>query len=989
MKPGNPWHLVADATDRGDRLSHHRHVVKIVKKRFPPLHAGVSGLKLSPVEIDSLVAELTDGQSSLTTSFRLKYLNSVLRIGIRDCGWETPLATIPTALIRTPSPITAKIFSHTGQMRRFERAFVASLEVQPSSIDAMAGQMLISAVMFGGLLREKNWDSWLRAADDFDGRSLSIIASDDAPPIRWFADPVTARLLARWCVSSDSGQALLAPKKASACIRAAVADAAFDGVKPASAAELRGWADLRLRMIVPGYLVDYASGGGPSVSLPDCAWQRLLTGRRAVPTARADEAPTFTVLSSLAPAQPVAPRDGVAVLRSLRSALRAYGRGTRKPSRAAAASAIEKIIESHGPASHTSEIMLKWAHVRLTQPKRDGGLDPKSVRRYLTPLATPLMTFAGSDDWSNYEAEDIAELYLLIISSQKTDGEKAMAGRALANFHDVVIRLFPSLTIDMSEIRPGSVRGQVNANIITALEYVNAKQKLFKVGMSWRRRIPCIILILGYRAGLRRNEALLLPLSSLRINADDIELTIRKTCFGGLKSAAGTRRLPLSELLTAKEAAFLRRWLADRPASLAKSGDQLLFCDGSDPMVSLPEAEVFEPIRAALIAATGDPDIRFHNLRHSFATFLLLTLTLPPGVDLQWLGGLDDDIVSDKRRERVSLALLGGGRMSRAGLHAVSQACGHSDVRITLASYMHLADLALWLLLARESVQPALSRKVSAAIAGISQSAVRVQEHRLRQKKDAPRSVDPALRVDDARPTLDSHRDAPRRKAVSHVGVRTRRSKTPLTLKPTAVTNLPPVKYIQNVLEALHAGLAPEDCARSLGGNVDDITRWSQRARHLGGIRTQKGGYRHRSVGKATIEDVLFPSPAIGQREMDQAVKMWARISTKADGAKLHSTALGLFSQRYQSTGSMVRIVDDQEHKAYEQFLAALGIAKARIVWTPIPDKKGPGLDRTKARLAADKQGYFTVKSAGDEAASAGFNYVARMLIIAGSFAFP
>jgi len=740
-------------------------------------------------------------------------------------------------------------------------------------------------------------------------------------------------------------------------------------------------------MIVPGYLVDYASGGGPSVSLPESVWQRLVTGRLAAKIEPDGETSSLTVLSSLVPAQALTPADAVKVVRALRLALRVHAPGTHKTSRAAAASAVEKVIESYGPATHTAQLILKWVHTRLVQLPRDGGLVPESVARYLTPIAIHLLAFAGADDWTQFEGEDVAELYLGIIASQKTDAEKAMAGRALANFHDVIILLFPSLRIDLSEIRPASVASRVNANIVSGPEYLHAKRKLARHSMTWRKRIPGIVLILGYRAGLRRNEALRLPLSCLRLNAECIELTVRKTIFGGLKSAAGTRRLPLSELLDTKETIFLRKWLSDRPVALENSKEQLLFCDGSNPTVLLTETEVFAPIRTALIAATGDRNICFHNLRHSFATFLLLTLIGLPEGSLRWLHGLDVDIVSGLRRDRMSLALLGERRNGRAALHAVSQACGHSDVRVTLASYMHLADLALWSLLSREEVQPRFSTAGKAALAGISQSAVRVQEHRWRRSKGVPRSADPAHRVDKATPTLAAHRDTSPKPLLTN-GIRIRRSTRLVKMKSTVVTEIPPLNFIHKALEALHACVTPQDCAQSLGLTVDDISRWSQRARDLGCMQTQKGGFRHRSVGNSATDDMLFPSFAIGKREQHQAAGFWARVSAEANGIEPHADALFLFSRRYQSTGSRVRIDNIEEYKAYEALLTSLGVAKARVVWTAMPEKARLKIRRTQAEPPANKRGYFTVNSAGEGTASAGFNFAARMLIIAGKFSF-
>jgi hypothetical protein len=472
------------------------------------------------------------------------------------------------------------------------------------------------------------------------------------------------------------------------------------------------------------------------------------------------------------------------------------------------------------------------------------------------------------------------------------------------------------------------------------------------------------------------------------MNAGHIELTIRKTRFGGLKSPAGTRRLPLSELLDHKETVFLREWLADRPLALPKSGEQLLFCDGSDPMAPLSEAEVFEPIRAALIAATGDPEIRFHNLRHSFATFLLLTLTVPPTENLCWLKGVDAGIVSSSRRVRLGFALFGEGRTGRAALHAVSQACGHSDVRVTLASYMHLADLALWSLLSRHSVQPPIPTATKAALGGITKPAVRVLEHRQRKKKGVPKSTDPAGRVDEGMPTLDSHRDAPRRKVRGPDGVHTRRSIRLVKTRHIDVPCLPPINLIQQAMEAQHAGHTPEDCARSLGGSVDDITRWFERAKGLGAMQTQKGGFRHRSVGRATTENILFPSAAIEKKEAKLALAMWTRIGAEIDGIERNADALRIFAQRFQSTGSRVRIDNLQERTAYETLLTSLGVTKARVVWTKSPGETGTRSNPANRKAANDIRGSISIKSAKNNSASAGFHYALRMLIIAGDFSF-
>jgi hypothetical protein len=985
MSVDNLWTIEEEASDRGDRQSHQRFVVSVVKRDFKSLYGQNQGVMLSIAEMQQLMASLSKDQSPLTVSFRLKFLNSVLRKGIAKLGWRVPMALLPVSIAREPSPFSAALFAHSNDMRNFERAFITSLGVKPNSERASMGRALVSAIIFGGYLKQAGWDNWLQSAHQFDGHSLTIRSDDEnVPPMRWFPDPLTARLL-KTLPSHEWLTGSISTATATRCIKATLADSLFDNVRPTSLKILRDWAELRLRLTAPPFLVEYALAGGPSVSLPEEAWQRLLTGRKPQPREPVQRATPRIVTSGLAPEGRQAPRDTVMVLRSLRLALRSRTKGTRKPSRAAAAAAIASTMQKQPCDRHAIGMLLEWAKLRLSQPRSDGGLEPATVGRYLTPIAEPLLAFAGAQNWQQFEAEDLAEMYLDIISRQTSDSERAMAGQALANFHQVVLSLFPSLEMDLSEIRHCGDKGQVNANIITGQEFNNAKRNLIQRGGSWRERIPVTILIFGNRAGLRRNEAITLPLSSIRVSGMSIELTLRRTPYGGLKSSAGTRRLPLHDLLTEKEAAFIRRWLADRPKGMKTVKDPLLFCDGIDPRRVLSAAEVFNPIRAAMQHATGDPDIRFHSNRHSFATYLLLCLIVPNGFDLSWLTGLTPDLVSVDRQTKLKEAFLGRNRLGQSALHAVSQALGHSDVRVTLSSYTHLADVALWAFVSQNVVQPKISDDIKASLSQITPSAVRTMRSRRRHQKVPLDRGERAYDINKSNPTSDAHIMSPRREADrvrSRTKVTTPRVVKPIKRRVKPTSYLPLLGIVGRSLTALGEGKTAEDCARGLKANPNDVGRWFERSQALSSIKTQKGGYRHRSTGKPATRNSLCPSRPTAGQAIAEAEKMWAAISADKPALDAAPAALRIFAQRFQPTGSRVGVGDRAEHASYHGLLVALGVKKTSIDCTVCTADALSNKNKEKSRARPIDSGHVTVRSTSVQAASAALHYVLRMLII-------
>jgi len=157
------------------------------------------------------------------------------------------------------------------------------------------GTLLASAIRNGLLLDRNWWAPWLNALRDAsDSGDISCLEME-APtpedpqhiycyPRRWFCDEVTSVLIDRWMsthAAEDLKGALPSPE---ACLEA------FLGADEANSSSDRielflEAAEFESRLKVPGIVLDYAAGRGPSIPVDRWSWCRL-NGFRLTTTRR-------------------------------------------------------------------------------------------------------------------------------------------------------------------------------------------------------------------------------------------------------------------------------------------------------------------------------------------------------------------------------------------------------------------------------------------------------------------------------------------------------------------------------------------------------------------------------------------------------------------------------------------------------------------------------------------------------------------------------
>lgn len=210
--------------------------------------------------------------------------------------------------------------------------------------------------------------------------------------------------------------------------------------------------------------------------------------------------------------------------------------------------------------------------------------------------------------------------------------------------------------------------------------------------MSLIAHAQLIVLILGYRCGLRISEVRHLQLVDLQypgmlkiLSSEQSEhlgryaatLLIRGDQFNKLKSSSSRRQLPLNILMSSEERVELLNYHQAQRVKVGKRKvpGKFIFSEdnGKTPM---DFTELQRSLHEQMRQLTGDPDLRFHHLRHSFASHALQAshgLTEPLQLPEHW----QDHMLQGT---------------SRKHLHQISSHVGHSSGNVTLQHYTHNLD---------------------------------------------------------------------------------------------------------------------------------------------------------------------------------------------------------------------------------------------------------------------------------------------------------
>lgn len=741
----NIWYeLLGTETGNRDKARMLEGLLDLMAKHLPALYQGTADISLDKAEIDQFLTLL---QKQAGSPHTLRTWINMLARGINRgrtlYSWR--VYPVPPARIipRSRSHITPEAFPLILRARHLEELLRRDLE-QPAPVDVIPalGQLLLAAILYGGLLSRQWLAPWvtaivrgtIRLQGDLVWVDMEQPAKENqhtGEPVfrRWVADPLTKALVLNRYKQLGSVPASLTPLK---CLHA-YGKRLGSPEELSKLADLLACAELRLRLYLPPFLVDYAVGRIASVSLPPAVWTRVIS-RKGV-TVNTAELPSAELPQGLTTAPiyfgTVLMHDQQKYLRRMLAAILPSRRPFTRTAKESRTALLELLHGSQKFMIPYLQLLVHWAIGLLThqagQPATSLSgrrLKPSSVLRYVQAIGLYLISAAGQLNPTTAEGCELQSLYEELLESIPSPQERLYACRTLAYFHEYLRAVWSVAPVDLDDGEYDSRPRQlgVDANLISPEIYSAALTSLrAKAELNDFHTMRVFVLMLGFRCGLRRSEIISLRVEDIRtgLSGKYVELIVHRNT----KSGSSVRRLPLHELLSLEELTELLEWIEYRTDhSREKNSQRFLFSEENYFLTPVPEGMVFDVIEQVIRDISGDGTFRFHHLRHSFATWTLARIMLP-----RWTGAKKIMAGSwgwQRDFPEFSSAFTNHHGSVKQAPYLVAFLCGHASPDTTLFHYVHLCDYILGEWVSRPEGQPEINEKVVMHLLGVSRSSI-------------------------------------------------------------------------------------------------------------------------------------------------------------------------------------------------------------------------------------------------------------------------
>lgn len=666
-------------------------------------------------------AHVREFEAWLGTNHTLRNVLRSITQRIRDQIPGFPLARIAIAIKRAANPINPDVYT-AERIQRSGQLVQALQQGLKMDLDALSreeriGLLLLSAAYSGGLLDVAQLNAmlgsslesieWVAGIPEI-RLPLSIRGKTGAEFRQWFPDPATLALLIR-CADDVQKSSYKMHRRNwhMRCVDAFLRKVDIpEQDQPQNLSELFDLFRMQMQLRLPQVLVNFACRQEfVSQSLRPSSWGNIC-GQEDL------EDPAGTYDDESVSDGPEDSPDPPAWLLELRDRVR-----DNLP--------IEMPLQAEG-SGELPGLIQSWIAYMLGGASAYGHSAGRStIDRYTRVLGAALTSQLDGTSIFELEIGALEIVYESSLDAQATDGKRRTLAKAIHEFHTFLQRRY-----SYPPISPYSILGigkgvtRVDARIISEDQYQTVLQALGTCGLELRspRLVTAarILLFLGFRLGLRRNEALKLRLRDLhlpelsieetariqarrpnmrRLSSNElvgmelpVDLLIRPHAHRGLKTQNAVRRLPLRELLEPDELTLLIDWYRERQYEENQNPtSEFLFYIPQLKTQWISESCLFPALHNCMRAVTGSESLHYHHLRHSCATWLFFKLMVAHNRLSPELIFRDLPLTTRWLRDdlRLRKALLPNEGPTRRIVHIVSAILGHSSPKTTLLHYVH------------------------------------------------------------------------------------------------------------------------------------------------------------------------------------------------------------------------------------------------------------------------------------------------------------
>lgn len=430
-------------------------------------------------------------------------------------------------------------------------------------------------------------------------------------------------------------------------------------------------------------MVQYLAGKIPSASLPSVN-HSLLVLQSSFSTINNVHDELIRIPHANAPSQS---RNHIAleinyerVVTMLRASLSPKQNGSVKNTPKAAIAHLERIEPTQYPKPLFT--LIEWLISLLAENKK-----VSTVSRYFSAIGKPWLATTATIDIDDLDSEDFESLYRDILDTQLSEKNRCyMAGR-FNQFHLYLSRNhdMPVLTNSLDD-RSLHSRPFIRAGFIPEQAFTVFLQSISQMSATHRKKqlLQCLYII-AFRCGLRRGELLKLRLQDVEPSSERW-LFVRNNRYGNNKSSSALRKVPLSVLMTKKEAKLFENYLAYK-RSLDNSAQALLFSQEQGAHLPL-DGNYISTLAKTLLSKIMDFPSIFHHFRHTALSRLQVVLEDDKELIKEIISYPEEQV----KKIKSTLGGFDNHEVKRDIYWAIAGFAGHLTPETTFSNYLHFTD---------------------------------------------------------------------------------------------------------------------------------------------------------------------------------------------------------------------------------------------------------------------------------------------------------
>ena len=646
VKSKKPLKYVPGYEKRSDSRRHKREVIiKIVKELLNKSDLSLETIADSEVARNKVVSIVINAANKhgASENYCLKVLYKYLFRGIKDKKKIRQLRAIEPE----SSPFTKKSLTQYRKIKHARNYFSEYLRNHATlgtilTPERRKAEIKISAIIFGGITNK----IWLEFIDkslnkncyQLDGQifiDLPIqMNADNYSVFRWHPDPITRHLIIGYYKDITS-------MRLGAKVTTAKAIEMIFGKAPIifkSVNDLYAATKDASKIERPGYIASVTSGEIVCASLPLSSHMRAIKNKSLTNQSSTIDVPEldnqatwFPIVENRRQSNSKTEKSSFRMLwseitKEISQLILSGNEDANKQRRRFLSSMLKEYNLTNSCPDDLSLLLMSWAVSLCEKGTRyKSSLAYGTVVNYVSMIESALRSELTDVDILFTDDDTLMQAYVTAVENAKAGSKEKLAGR-IDEFHNFIYNNFGVVDTDLTEVYAAAGLSQgirIDANIITEYEYHDIIRWMIAddsiVRKERYRAAACIIF--GYRLGLRFGEVYKLLFRDIQYDGDnELVVVVDDNLFDGTKSEQSRRVAYLTEDLSEYEKNVVRETLAYSKSNFEKDNLAAFLSQPELPRNRTSKRELALYISYMLKSSTGDASIRFHHLRHSFAT---------------------------------------------------------------------------------------------------------------------------------------------------------------------------------------------------------------------------------------------------------------------------------------------------------------------------------------------------------------------------------